>query len=128
MEETTFFSRLGVNLFFCFWGLMGYTLFSVRNHLKDFNKDKFWNENKMFWLWAILSQLLYASLMAYVPELEYWISNKMAAILDTASGMALDIPKTLVNTVIYLTLTWQLSRVANKAVKPQNKIGTKKQK
>ncbi|AGO48436.1 hypothetical protein Phi10:1_gp096 [Cellulophaga phage phi10:1] len=118
--------NFGVNIALCVVGLLGYTLFVVRKHLKTFKWRIFWNDNKPFWIWAILVQTLYAGLMAAYPSLELWLSSKLVAILTTTLGFDLAVPEDLVNTIIYLTLTWQLSRYTNKAVNEEGQIGTSK--
>ena len=118
--------NFGVNILLCLVGLLGYTLFVVRKHLKTFDRDIFWNDNKPFWIWAILVQILYAGLMAAYPVLEQWLASKLVAILTTTVGFDLNVPEELINTIIYLTLTWQLSRYTNKAVNSDGQIGTSK--
>ena len=118
--------NLGINLTLCFVGLLAYGLWSTRNHMHDFDWGIFWGHNRIFWVWSGIAQLLYASLMAFYPILEEWIAKKMIAILEAATVPDLGVPESLVQTVVYLTLAWQLSRFTNVSVKKQNKIGHKK--
>lgn len=116
---------LAQNLGLCFAGLLAYCLLAVRNHLGDFSWKIFKDENKNFLIWASLCQLLYAILMSTFPAIEELLSRRLIASLEGLLNMDLKIPQELTSIVVYLTLTWQLSRIANNSVK--NKIGPKKE-
>lgn len=122
------FTHLIVNLFLCTIGLIGYSLFSVRKYLHPnvFKWSVFLNHNKIFWIWAGTCQLLYALLMAFYPLLEQILAERILASMDALFNIKLGIPKELATTVVYLSLTWQLSRIANKSVKNKDKIGNQK--
>ena len=124
--QKQFWVYFGGNVGLCIAGLLGYGLYSVRNHMRDFDWNIFWNHNRTFWVWAILCQLLFAFVMALVPELEDWFAGKLIQIMDAAAGQTLGIPENLVETVVYLTATWHLSRIANMSVKDDKKIGHRK--
>ncbi len=110
------------NIGLCILGLLAYALHLARAYLNSsFNIKIFLDSQKHFLIWSFLVQLLYAGLMAAYPVLEKWLSYKLIAILNTMVGFELEIPEELVNTIIYLTLTWQLSRYTNKAVKKSSK-------
>ncbi len=130
MEGTRTFleilSSFGVNIFLCLIGLMGYTLWVVRKHIYDFKASRFWGENKPFWIWAGLVQFLYVLLTTSYPSIEIWLSGKIISVFEAVLAMPLDVPEDLVNTIVYLTLSYQLSRYVNKGVNGDNKIGSKK--
>src|SRR5680860_951247 len=116
--------QFGENIFLCAVGLIAYSLFAVRNHISDFDRDIFWNANKNFWIWAILCQVVYALMMALYPILESWLAMKLIAVTEAVMGQEILPPEGMANTIVYLLLTWQLSRVANNSVK--NPIGKQK--
>lgn len=49
-------------------GLLIYSLFEARKHLRNFDLSIFFAHNKPFWIWAILLQILFAGLLAIAPE------------------------------------------------------------
>lgn len=120
--------QFGINLFLCVAGLLGYSAWACRKHIKNrtFDWNIFLYENKFFWAWAGFVQLLYAIIMAVYPVLEEIIAQRIISIVIAAFGVQVDIPKDLVTVVVYLTLTWQLSRLINKSVSGKDKIGNKK--
>lgn len=119
--------QLGVNLILCLLGMVGYGLWSTRNHMHDFSWYIFWGHNKTFWIWSGIAQSLYAGLMAFYPILEEWLSRKLIAVLEAATIPNLGIPEELIKTIVYLTLAWQLSRFTNVSIKKSEKIGHKKE-
>ena len=118
--------QFGINLLLCTAGLIGYALYSVRNHMHDFDWSIFIRHNKVFWVWSLIAQSLYAFVMAYLPQLEHWLSLKIVKVLEAATVPDLGIPEDLARTVVYLTLAWQLSRITNISVNKSDKIGPKK--
>lgn len=127
MEEAAVFNLppLVLNLGLTIMGLIGYSLYKVKDHVnKNFKFRIFWSDNIVFWVWAIIAQSLFVVIMTLFPELEIWASEKLIKIIEAIAGQELNLPDGLAPTVIYLTLTWQLSRLANKGAK--EKIGVKK--
>lgn len=104
-------------------GLVGFALWSAREHLHDFNWSRFWNENKVFWFWAFLCQVLYSSVMAFYPILEQTVAERLIDVINAAMAVNWGIDKTLTVTVVYLSGTWQLSRFAKRASKKKNSNG-----
>lgn len=131
-ESHSVWYRIGVIMVLCLVGLFGYSMYSVKKHVfsNSFSWAIFFNENKIFWIWAILIQLMFAGVMGFYPGLEQWLVGILIktteAIAGGVVGTDIKIPVELGSVVVYLTSTWQLSRLANKSVKPENKIGTKK--
>lgn len=125
METLT---QLGINLVLCLAGLIGYSLWSVRSYIHPsvFDKEIFWNHNKIFWVWAGACQFLYACLMAYLPELETLLAERIIASVKALLNQEFEISEKLTKTVVYLLLTWQLARLVNKSVKKSDKIGKEK--
>lgn len=114
MEDPSTFMSFGENFALSIAGLAGYALFVARKFLFDFNWNLFWNANKVFWLWAFLVQLLYSGVMAFYPELEQTIAERIIASTNAFFDTSWDINKELTVTLVYLTGTWQLSRFAKK--------------
>jgi len=121
--------QFGINMFLCIVGLAGYSLWSVRKYLHPdvFDVNIFIRQNKWFWIWAGCCQILYASLMAYSPELESLLAERIVASIKALLNQEFEISEKLTKTVVYLSLTWQLSRVVNKSVSRKDKIGKKKE-
>jgi len=122
MEQ--FFINLGLSIV----GLFSYSLLSVRKHIKNrtFKLSIFWNHNIIFWIWAILLQSVYVSLMSLYPGLETWAGEKLIAVVQAVVGIELNIPKELTNTVVYLSLALLLAKLVNGSIPTKDKIGTKK--
>lgn len=109
------------NILLSLVGLAGYALWVARDFLFEFNWKKFWNGNKVFWLWAFLVQTLYSLVMAFYPELEKVVSIRLIASINALMSTNWDINEELTVTMVYLTGTWQLSRFAKKTA-TKNKL------
>lgn len=88
-------------------GLLIYSLFEARKHLKNFDFKIFFAHNKPFWIWAILLQILFAGLLAIAPESAEAI--KAITTMDFTEPMA-----------FVLSGMW-LSHAANMTTKTPNK-------
>lgn len=49
-------------------GLLIFTAWSVREHLKNFSFSILINKNKPFWIWSVVMLLLFSILLAVSPE------------------------------------------------------------
>lgn len=125
MEFT--FSNLLVNILLSICGMVFYGIYSVRNHLLDFDLKIFIGRNKVFWIWAGIAQFMYSILMAFFPALEIIVAERLISTINALIGLDANIPSELITTVVYLSGTWLLSRLANGSVKPDNKIGKAKE-
>lgn len=120
--------HFGANLLLSIIGLLAYSLATVRKHIaaRTFDFRIFWNHNIVFWIWAIICQVLYVSLMAFYPQLENWASRKLIAVVEAVLSINLDVPEDVVNTVVYLSLALLLAKLVNGSIPKKDKIGTKK--
>lgn len=96
-------------------GLLIYSLITVKDHLKTFNINIFWKDNKPFWVWAFTLQLIFALLITFFPE--------SGEAIKTLSGVDLTEP------MAFLTSGAALAGLANwatgKTVSKEKRIGTK---
>lgn len=105
-------ATLGLNLLLSIAGLAIYSLIAVRKNLKRFSFKIFFNDNKVFWSWAITLQLIFAVLVVFVPE--------SAVAIKTLTGVDLGEP------MAFLTSGAALGGAANWTVgiaDKENKIG-----
>ena len=92
-------------------GLAIYSLWQVKDHLSTFNPKTFISDNKAFWIWAFLLQIIFASLIVWIPE--------SAGAIKTITGIDLAEP------MAFLVSGSLLAAAANEASGKDNKIGTK---
>lgn len=126
METESTWFIFGANILLSFAGLAGYALFTAGEHLNNFDAKKFWNGNKVFWIWAFLCQILYVSVMSFFPELEQTVAERLIASLNALMATEWEINQELTTTIVYLTGTWQLSRFAKRTANKDetNKLKT----
>ena len=67
MELTSIWQQFGIRIVLAIIGLAIYSLFQVRDKLKVFNLNKFLGENKVFWIWAMSLQFIFAILLLIEP-------------------------------------------------------------
>tara|TARA_R110000868_G_scaffold39749_5_gene138122 strand:- start:708 stop:1058 length:351 start_codon:yes stop_codon:yes gene_type:complete len=95
-------------------GLLIYSLILIKDNLRKFNFRIFLNDNKPFWIWAFILQLIFAGLITFFPE--------SGDAIKTLSGVDLSQP------MAFLTSGAVLGGVANWATgksSPNGQIGKK---
>lgn len=103
---TEFFTHLGLSLA----GLAIFSLWQVKDHLQNFKANIFIKDNKAFWTWAFLLQIIFAALVVAIPE--------SAGAIKTITGIDLSEP------MAFLVSGSLLAAAANEA-SGKNKIGIK---
>lgn len=59
---------LGLRIIYAIIGLLIYSLLKIKDKIKVFNFGIFFKENKGFWIWAMLLQLIFAFLLTIEPN------------------------------------------------------------
>lgn len=82
------------NITLAFIGLLIYSIFEARKHLRNFDIKIFFAHNKPFWIWATMLQVLFAALIAISPSSAQAISDMTTIDFNkphafTISGMLL---------------------------------------
>ncbi len=103
MEELNIWEEMGLNILLAVIGLAIYSIWKVREHLKNFNFRIFFSANKAFWIWAISLQVIFAFLIAIAPEASEAIKTMTG--IDYSQTMA------------FVTSGAMLGSAANAAVK-----------
>lgn len=102
-------TQFGTNIGLALIGTAIYTIWAVRSKLKEFNISIFFKDNKAFWIWCTLLQVLMAGLVAISPESASALKQLIGIDFTEASA--------------FVTSGWMLSIAANSAIK--DKIGRK---
>ena len=103
-------TQFGLNIALALIGTAIFTLWSVRAKLREFNLGIFFKDNKAFWIWCTIFQVVFAGLVALSPE--------SAGAFKTLIGIDFSEP------FAFVTSGWMLAIAANAAVK--EKIGRKR--
>lgn len=90
-------------------GLAIYSLWQVRDHLATFSMKTFVHDNRPFWIWAFSLQVIFALIIAFIPD--------AAVAIKTIVGIDLSEP------MAFLVSGSMLASAANQAVK--DRLGKK---
>lgn len=102
----TFLEHFGLSIA----GLLIYSLWQIRQHLKRFSIRVFIHDNRPFWIWALLLQIIFAMIVTFLPD--------SAPAIKTIVGIDLTEP------MAFLTSGSALAGAANWAAgAEENKIG-----
>jgi hypothetical protein len=92
-------------------GLLIYSLIAVKDYLRSFSFNKFWKENKIFWIWAFSLQFLFALIIGLVPD--------SASAIKTLSGLDLSESMAFLSSggVLAGLANWATGKTTNKGAK-----------
>lgn len=82
--ESFDYTLFGRHLILAFSGLILFSLVAIKDNIRRFNIKIFWHDNKPFWIWASILQVLFAALMVGFPD--------VGTSLKTISGLDLSEP------------------------------------
>lgn len=118
--------NFATNIILSLIGLIGYGLYKARKYVftKGFDWNVFFADNKVFWIWAFLCQLLYSSVSAIFPPLTDALAQGILSRVD----LGFEVPVEYLSVAFYLASAWLLSVLSNKGMIPADKIGKAKEK
>lgn len=127
----TFFQIL-INIGLAALGLYSYALIACRRHIvnKTFKWSVFYQENIIFWIWAVQVELIYIIVVSIFPSIELLFAQKIIGLANRLATFEIiplsEVSERVVKGFVYILGAWVLSWVVNKGLKKPSKIGKHK--